>query len=81
MSIGDDYSGLALTGFVIASAILNRLKGKEILTSEEIAELLDHSMLLLEQVGLDDSAKQRAHALIESTRKLYAQSIPPSQEP
>ena len=64
--------GVELASFIINTGLIALLMGKGILTAEDADRTVDNGMLLLEQLGLSEQPRERAHKILEQTRALVA---------
>jgi hypothetical protein len=76
--LDENHASTAIAAFVMASAILNQLREKNILPAVEIATILDRCLLTMEELGVDNPTMLQAHRLIEATTRAYCGSAPPS---
>jgi hypothetical protein len=72
--VNDDQAavGFAVAAFSLVGALMRALEEEGILEKRQVAELLDHVQLLMEQQGLSESATAQAHHAIELLRKRFS---------
>ena len=70
--MNDDYEGAGVAAFALATAILKMLVEQDILSREKVGDVLDQSILALENQGVTDGARKKAHSLLETILRLNA---------
>jgi hypothetical protein len=74
-----EYQGAALASLALNVAILGKMKANGVLSSQEITEMVDVSVLVLEQLGLKDESLRAAHGLLQCILSLLGDQQPPDK--
>jgi hypothetical protein len=81
VSEGGSGQAVAFTCYTLLIGILGKLRGKGILTQEEIIEMIDLATLLIEEgIGVSAGDPKIVHSLLEQTRAILEGKPHPSDE-
>jgi hypothetical protein len=73
-------SGAGIANLALSILILQRLKAKGILPLEEITDMIDHAILLVEEMEPDSPERQSVHEILAGILSIVqGRPVPPKQ--